>query len=126
MNEVQYEPWRQSEWPRLKREVVCLHWGSGVRIEVAESWGGPPSIEILFSLARAFQGIDEGYRLRDIPVGAALIYTARESPYLFAFRHNASGTMDSVPLIHWLVISANQCIDVLSEREPEVRVISHV
>ena len=126
MNEVHYEPWRQSEWPRLKREVVGVHWRSEVRIEVAESWGGPLSIEILFSLPRAFQAIDEGYRLRDIPVGNALIYTAQESPYLVAFRHNASGTMDSIPLIHWLVISANQCIDVLSEREPEVRVVSCV
>jgi hypothetical protein len=126
MNKVHYEPWRQSEWPRLQREVVGIHWESGVRIDVAESWGVPASIEIMFPRTKAFQGIDEGYRLRDIPIGSALIYVARESPYLAAFRHNASNTMDSFPLLHWLVISANQCVDVLSEGEPEVRVTHDV
>jgi hypothetical protein len=120
MIQASYTPWRPRELLKLKREIVAVNWREGLTLEVSESARAAPTLVVEFRLARAFQGIDEGYRLRDIPMGDALIYFTRESPYLAAFREGAAGTMDNFPLIHWIVASSNQCVDVLCESEPTV------
>jgi hypothetical protein len=121
MTNTTYTPWRETEWPRLDREITAVHWQGGkLQIDIAQSHAQAPSIMIRFDIERAFQGIDEGYRLRDIPLGKALIYCTTGSPYLKAFRANAAATMDNFPLRHWIIVSANQCVDVLSENEPLV------
>src|SRR5262245_38552578 len=123
MTRTSYTPWRATDLPSRTREIVAVHWNGELRIEIAEAPNAPPTLAVTFRLPRAFQGIDEGYRLRDMPVGDALIYVAATSPYLAAFRENAATTMDNFPLRHWVVVSCNECIDVLSEEEPQV--LSH-
>src|SRR6266581_8914349 len=117
-----YQPWRSAEYPRLEREITSLHWlmAEGLQIEVSEHYLEPACLRIRFPLVRAFQAIDEGYRLQDIAIGDALIYSSGSSRYLQAFRANAASTMDNFPLLHWFIISANQCMDAISENEPEV------
>jgi hypothetical protein len=118
-----YQPWRADQYPRLYREVVAVNWAASsarMTIDVAERFSEPPCLRISFERERAFQGIDEGYRLLDIAIGDALIYFSRNSPYLARFRQNASSTMDNFPLTHWLIVSRNQCVDVLCESEPLV------
>ena len=121
MSNTSYTPWRPDEFPMRHREIVAVAWGpGGLRIEVADAWKEPPSLAITFKFPRAYQGIDEGYRLLDIPIGQALIYSAAKSHYLATFLSNASGTMDNMGVLHWVIVSANECVDVLSEREPVV------
>jgi hypothetical protein len=120
--DVSFVPWNASEYPLRSREIVDIRWGArpGLQIDIAEAFGKPPSMQITFTQVYAFEGIDEGYRLRDTAVGTALIYSRNNSPYIARFRENAAHTMDRMPMTHWLVISANQCIDVLSEVEPKL------
>lgn len=78
---------------------------------------------VVFDLVHAYQGLDEGYRLLDGPdwsAARALIYSSRNSRYLVSVRENASGMLDNIDLVHWVVTSCNECVDVISEREPTV------
>lgn len=127
MGDSVYEPWRPDEYPRLTRDVFGIHWnpGRGLRIVLtAHNDNLLPGLRIDFAHPHAFQGIDEGYRLADIPIGTALVYRSDRSPYLTRFRENAAGTMDRFPLIHWMIVSCNQCLDVLSESEPSIAVMA--
>jgi len=121
MPKTAYTAWRADDFPKRQREIISVRWSpKRLCIEVAEAWNRPPSLAIGFQFPRAYQGIDEGYRLRDIPIGEALIYHAGSSDYLTAFLENSAHTMDNIGILHWLIISANQCVDVLSESEPVV------
>jgi len=122
-----YKPWRANEYPRLTRDVFGIHWnpGSGLRIVLtAQNDNRLPDLQIDFAHPHAFQGIDEAYRLADIPMGTALIYRSDRSLYLTRFEENAAGTMDSSPLIHWMIVSCNQCLDVISESDPSIAVLA--
>jgi len=125
MTPIPYQPWRASEFPRLTREIATVTWpGDGeLRIEIAEAGDVPPALALIFPRALAYQGIDEGLRLMDSPNWSsvrALIYTSRDSPYLGRFLENAAWTMDAFPLIHWMVASCNECVDVITEFEPRI------
>ncbi len=127
MSELVYEPWRPEEYPRLTRDVFGIHWnpGHGLRIVLtAQKDNNLPGLRIDFEYLRAFQGIDEGYRLADVPIGTALIYRSARSSYLARFRENAARTMDSFPLMHWIIVSCNQCVDVISESEPSIAILA--
>jgi diadenosine tetraphosphate (Ap4A) HIT family hydrolase len=120
-----YQPWRPDQFPRLGREIAGAVWhpNGDLEIEVAEADARAPSLAITFASTRAYQGVDEGLRLRDSPDWSqvrALIYRSRNSPYLLRFRENAAGTMDNFGLTHWLVASCNECVDVITECEPVV------
>ena len=119
-----YQPWQPDKYPRLKREIVGVTWSPGrLRIDIAEGGVVTPKVAVSFGLVRAYQGLDEGFRLLDSPdwTGArALIYFSRSSPYLAAFRQNAAGAMDHFDVIHWMITSCNECVDVISECEPTV------
>jgi hypothetical protein len=108
------------------RDVCGVHWnpGRGLRIVVTAESGNLPGVRIDFALPRAFQGVDEGYRLKEIPIGTALIYRSDRSAYLEQFKENAVGTMDNFPLTHWMIVSCNQCLDVISESEPSVAILA--
>lgn len=125
MNQDMYQPWRSEEFPRLKREIVTVNWTASaeLRIEITESDANLASLVLTFPHTRAYQGIDEGLRLLDSPDWSsvrALIYYTRTSRYLSRFRENAAGTMDNFPLIHWMVASCNECVDVITESEPTI------
>ncbi|HEY5758453.1 MAG TPA: hypothetical protein VIU34_21650 [Steroidobacter sp.] len=123
MSEETFELWKPTEGHFKRPEILEVNWSmqDGLRIGVAE--GSSDSIRAWISFApdRAFQCIDEGCRLRSIPIEAGLIWRVHNSEYIAAFKRSAAGTMDSFPLTHWLVVSGNQCVDVLSESEPTLR-----
>jgi hypothetical protein len=117
-----YEPWRPETYPILQREIIGVIWRGDTGLEIQISDGGmEPSLLVRFPRAMAYQGADEGLRLMDAPQYAgALIYVSRDSPYLMRFRENAAGSMDDFALIHWLVVSCNECLDVISIAEPTI------
>src|SRR4051812_7157551 len=81
-----YKPWRSTEYPLLQREITSLCWtvARGLQIEVSEHYSKPACLRIGFPRVCAFQAIDEGYRLRDVAIGDALIYSSESSRYLQA------------------------------------------
>lgn len=126
MTDVVYEPWRAGEYQRLTRDVFGIHWnaGRGLRISMTAQDKGLPGLRIDFAYPRALQAIDVGYRLADIPIGESLLYRSERSAYLARFRENAAGTMENFPLVHWMVVSCNLCVDVLSECEPSISLLA--
>jgi hypothetical protein len=123
MSAPRYQPKNPGAYPRGDRDVVGIHWnGHELSVRVASPSPGLKDLNIVFPihLARSFRGVDEGYRLIDIPIGDDLIYCALESPYLADFLRDASGTMDSMGLRHWVVVSCNMTVDILSEAEPSI------
>jgi len=121
---TQYIPWRSEEYPRLRREIASVVWlPDRLRIDLSEDGVRAPNLAVSFDLARAYQGIDEGDRLLDSPDWSgerALIYSNRNSAYLAAVRRNAAGMLDTIDLVHWMIASCNECVDVISEHEPIV------
>ena len=119
-----YQPWHPAEYPRLKREIIGVDWlPDRLRIEISEGGMQAPTVAVSFDLVWAYQGLDEGYRLLDSPdwsATRALIYFSRSSPYLTFVRQNAAGMLDNIDVIHWMIASCNECVDVISEREPTV------
>jgi hypothetical protein len=121
-----YDPWFQvgNALPGSDTvDIVAVHWpsnGGDLLISIAPEVFGPVSLEIRFKLTKAFQCIDEGYRWAEIPTLGHLIYNVERSRYLTYFRLGAATVMDSYPLRHWIIVSRNQCVDVLSESEPLV------
>jgi hypothetical protein len=91
-----------------------------LRIDLSEDSARVPTLAVSFDLVRAYQGIDEGHRLLDSPDWSgerALIYSSRTSAYLAAVRRNAAGMLDNIDLVHWMIASCNECVDVISEHE---------
>jgi hypothetical protein len=123
MSEETFELWELPGCNFLKAEILEVNWSmdEGLRIGVAEGLSGTIRVWIEFAPDRAFQCIDEGYRLRSIAIGPGLIWRVHNSDYIRKFRQSAAGTMDSFPLTHWFLKSGNQCVDVLSESEPVIR-----
>src|SRR5690606_11345569 len=124
MSTSRYRPKNPGAYPRADREVVGIHWSADeLLVRVTSPSLGLKALDVVFPihLARSFRGVDEGYRLLDIPIGDDLIYCALESPYLADFLRDASGTMDTMGLRHWVVVSCNMTVDILSEAEPSVR-----
>jgi hypothetical protein len=119
-----YQRWYPAKYPRLKREIIGVAWSPDrLRIDISESGMQAPTIAVSFELVRAYQGLDEGYRLLDSPdwsATRALIYFTRSSPYLASVRRNAAGMLDNIDVIHWMITSCNECVDVVSECEPTV------
>jgi len=105
-------------------DIVSVLWsqyGDGdLLLSVAPASSQSVTLEIRFKLIKAFQCIDEGYRWAEVPTAGGLIYTVENSRYLPYFRLGAATVMDKYPLRHWIVVSRNQCVDVLVESEPIV------
>jgi hypothetical protein len=119
-----YQPWHPAMYPRLEREIIGVVWlPDGLRIDISEDGVQTPIVAVSFDVVRAYQGLDEGYRLLDSPdwsAARALIYFSRSSPYLASVRQNAAGMLDNIDVIHWMITSCNECVDVISECEPTV------
>lgn len=122
MREQDFELWRAIDEDFVP-DIVDVHWSlyEPFRIVVADENSGVVRLRIRFDFPRAVQCVDEGYRLNSGPTAVG-IWRARKSDYIAEFRRSASGTMDSFPLNNWLVMSANQCVDVMSEADPVLEI----
>ena len=122
--ETPYQPWHPEKYPRLEREISGVVWQpESLRIDISEGGMLPSTVAVSFDRVYAYQGLDEGSRLLDRPDWSgvrALIYFSRSSLYLASVRQNAAGMLDNIDVIHWMITSCNECVDVISEREPTV------
>ena len=84
----------------------------------------PRILEVRFDLPRAYRVIDEGYRLAQADLFKAathsLIYKVENSEFLAEFHRLSLGILQTFGIAHYLIVSANDCVDVLSETEPIV------
>jgi len=124
MTKAEFAPWRKEKLGLKQPDITAINWSldHGLRIYVSDGIGQKPQLCIEFCLERSFRCTDEGYRLMSLPSLSEneVIWHTEDSEYLRQFRADAATTMDNFPLIHWLIISANQCVDVLCEQEPKL------
>lgn len=97
MSKETFELWKPTEGHVQNPEILEVNWSmeDGLRVGVAEVLSGPIRVWVEFAPERAFQCIDEGYRLRSIPTAPGLIWRVHDSEYIAAFRGAAAGTMNS-------------------------------
>jgi len=80
-----------------------------------------------FTLARAFRVIDEGDRVSEFAdaevVGRSAVYIVEDGGFLDEFQKMSSVDFSRFGLKQWLVRTTNDCVDVISEREPELSVV---
>ena len=62
-------------------------------------------------------------RSPDWSAARALIYSSRNSGYLVSVRENAAGMLDNIDVVHRVITSSNECVDVITEREPTVDIL---
>lgn len=120
-----YRAWRPELWPTLEVDLGGLTQDcTGLRILLSPLRAIGPIVEVHFLRPRMYRNIDEGFRLRQLsefkPEGASLVYIVDDSILLREFHDQSFGVMRSFNLIHFLVTTSNDCIDVLSEVEPVV------
>ena len=77
---------------------------------------------VRFALPRAHRAIDEGYRPFRLQIPEAeplaFVYFTRNSDLIREFIRMKPDVWHGFDLVHWLVPSANMCVDVISEVEP--------
>jgi len=40
-----------------------------------------------------------------------------------AHGENTAGMLDNIDVVHWVITSSNECVDVITEREPTVDIL---
>lgn len=81
-------------------------------------------LRITFDAASAYRNIDEGDLLRTITAvkdtGKSSLYTVENSSWIEWFREESLGKHSKTRFIHYAIYTENDCIDVITEFEPEV------
>lgn len=122
MNMERFTEWRSDIEVPEKPEIIEVRWlmAGALSILVAPAPSDRACLCVTFGRPCAFQVKDEGYRLSRVPGHPGFIWKVERSCYVASFREDAETTMDSYPLQHWLVMSNNQCVDVLCDNDPVV------
>ena len=86
-----------------------------------------PTVEIVFDAQSAYRNVDESYR-RGLPekCSASLphsLYTVENSRWLHWFHSESNGAYADTEFVHFSVITAADCLDVISEFLPDVRYV---
>src|SRR4051812_6391432 len=122
-----YIAWKSSCLPHGEMDFVSLVDEKCELRILLESF--PPGddgrrLEVRFESARAYRNIDEGYRLGQFgsfeSEGESVIYTVENSTLLEEFHRQSFDTLRNVGLVHYLIVTVNDCVDVLSKAEPKV------
>jgi hypothetical protein len=128
MPKTTYTAWKRDELPSGDVDMASLvDDKDGLRI-LLETF--PPSssrrtLEIHFEFPRAYRVMDEGYRLDQFgnfePDQRSPIYRVENSPFLDEFHRLSLDTLQTFDLVHYFVVSVNNCVDVLTEVEPTIK-----
>lgn len=123
-----YRAWRPEDWPNALLYLHSLVDRSDRLIITLESENfsvHTPVIQIHFGFPRLYRNIDEGYRLKQQSEfqcnRQSVVYTVENSPLVAELQEQSLGTLEGWDLIHYLIATANDWIDVVSEVEPHVR-----
>jgi hypothetical protein len=115
--------WRPDDLHSSEMNIVSLtDDAAGFRI-LLQSF--PPSsssrmLQIRFEVLRAYRVIDEGDRVGQPfrPDRHSLIYKVENSMFLDEFHRLSAGMLRTFDLVHYFIVSVNDCVDVLAETEP--------
>lgn len=127
-----YRPWKPELWSEGGYELLSLtddERGLLICLDHYAADGGRSVYEIAFPARRAYRTIDEGFRLRQWDKSwettrsssSSPVLTVADSEFLAEFHELSLHVLAGTPLIHYFVVTNNDCVDVLADGEPQVR-----
>jgi hypothetical protein len=121
---VLYQQWNPLESipDRLYCEAIHDDY-EGFRILLKGQETDSPTFRLAFDSPLAYRNIDEGRLLRTLNLikdrEKASLYEVKNSPWVKWFHDESLGIYEGRDLIHYAIITANDCIDVLTEFAPK-------
>ena len=121
---VLYQKWNPLESipDRLHCEAVHDDY-EGFRILLRGEEANSHTFRLAFDSPLAYRNIDEGNMLRTLNLikerEKASLYIVKNSAWVKWFHEESLGIYEGHNLIHYALITANDCIDVLTEFEPK-------
>ncbi len=127
-----YRPWKPELWSDGGYELLSLtddERGLLIRLDHYAADGARAVYEIAFPARRAYRTIDEGFRLKawDESWETARsgsncpVLIVGDSDFLAEFHELSLHVLAGTPLVHYFVVTNNDCVDVLADTEPRVR-----
>ena len=123
-----YRAWRHDAWPDEPLDLASLFDGPDgllITLKALHESTSTPVVQVHFARPFMYRSIDEGYRLKQ--QGAfecdrkSVVYTVADSPLVAELQQQSLGTLKNLNLVHYLVATTNDWIDVISEVEPRIR-----
>ncbi len=122
---ILYQKWTPLESipDRLHCEAIHDDY-EGFRILLRGEEANSRTLRLVFESPLAYRNIDEGSLLRTLNLikdrEKSSLYIVGNSPWVKWFHEESLGIYEGRKLIHYALITANDCIDVLTEFEPQV------
>jgi hypothetical protein len=123
-----YEPWKVGIFPEGYSDVESLLDGfSGLEVNLIFH-NANQLVRVRFGQTDVYRVIDEGYRLKQLqhlplPMEETL-YIVSQSDMIQELVDEACGLLNSTDLIHYFIITSNDCIDVIVRNhgdEPQLK-----
>jgi hypothetical protein len=112
-----YQPWKEGTFPKGRSDMESLLDGpNGLEIDLI-FYDVNQIVTVKFEYADVYRVIDEGYRLKQLehlplPMKETL-YIVSQSDMVQELMDEACGTLDNVSIVHYFIVTDNDCIDVI-------------
>lgn len=121
-----YKPWKVDAFPKGHRDMQSLVDGyNGLEIDLIFH-NSNQIVTVKFESTKVYRVIDEGYRLRQLqhlplPMEETM-YVVAHSDMVEELVDEACGMVKSASVIHYFVVTDNDCIDVIvgDDVEPQL------
>jgi hypothetical protein len=118
-----YTPWSPEGLPSGRLQVQAIHDDrGGLRLLLEDETGG--QAEVVFAGYAAYRNVNESFRLRtwrvQRPPRECSAFTVLNSEWLAWLRQESDGVLDGRPLVHYAILTGDDCIDVAAESMPSV------
>jgi hypothetical protein len=125
MSKDQYIKWEPIENIPTRLYCEALHDDyEGFRIILRGEAKDSRTLRITFDLPLAYRNMDEGSLLKSLKniktPGDSSLYFVNDSSWIEWFHQESCGIYKGKNIIHYAIITPNDCIDVLSEYAPNV------
>lgn len=118
-----YKPWKIGALPNGRCDMQSLIDGyNGLKIDLI-FYDSNKTVTVKFESAKVYRVIDEGYRLRQLqhlPLPMEeIMYVVAHSDMVEELVDEACGMVESAGVVHYFVVTDNDCIDIIVEADVE-------
>lgn len=110
--------------PRDLLVEALIHDAEGMRVLLRGEDPGRPALRILFDSMVSYRNVNESFRLRTwnrYPHGRlGSLFTVSNSSWIRWLRDESAGVLDDVSLVHYAILTGEDCVDIAAEFPPSV------
>ena len=103
---------------------ALIHDVEGMRILLRSEDPTQPTLRVLFDSIVSYRNVNESFRLRTwnrFPDGlGGNLFTVENSSWIEWLRGESGGVLDHVSLVHYAILTGEDCIDIAAEFPPSV------